>query len=269
MGKEKEESHEKEGSTSENEKVEVTYKFPKYVGFILGNEFCERYSFYGLRTILVIYLTYFIGYDEDLSTAIYHGFSVLAYLTPLFGAALADGYWGKYKVILWVSLLYCVGMIINAASTLPFLSSEEDEIRVANAILNMIGLIVIGLGTGGIKPCVSSFGGDQFHPKDTKNTGLFFDLFYWSINAGSLISTFLSPLLRGMTCGALGTSDSCFFLAFGIPVILMFVAVLAFLFGTKYYKRVPPSGFNIFWEVIKCIFLGWFRKVTAEAKEKG
>lgn len=47
---------------------EKDFKFPYYVGFILGNEFCERYSFYGMRTILVIYLTYFIGYDEDTST---------------------------------------------------------------------------------------------------------------------------------------------------------------------------------------------------------
>ena len=66
--------------------------FPKHVGFILGNKFCERYSYYGLRTILTLYLTYFIGYDENTSTVIYHTFAVLVYIWPLFGGMLADSY---------------------------------------------------------------------------------------------------------------------------------------------------------------------------------
>ena len=152
-------------------------------------------------------------------------------------------------------------MVINALSTLPQLSPADSDFKTLNAVLNGIGLLVIAIGTGGIKPCVSSFGGDQFHPEDDKNTSLFFDLFYWAVNAGSLISTFVSPLLRESTCGSLGTEDSCFFIAFGVPVILMAIALFAFLAGTKYYQRNPASGFNIFWEVIRCIFLGAFRKV--------
>ena len=76
--------------SSNNEVAEKSYPFPYYVGFILGNEFCERYSYYGMRTILVLYLTYFIGFDENTSTVIYHAFTVLAYTWPLFGGALAD-----------------------------------------------------------------------------------------------------------------------------------------------------------------------------------
>ena len=245
--------------------IEPDYPFPKYVSFILGNEFCERYSFYGLRSILVLYLTYFIGFDEDNSTVIYHGFTVLAYLTPLLGGAIADGYLGKFKTILYLSILYEVGMIINAASAIPFGSYEEGEQRTYNGVACIIGLIIIGFGTGGIKPCVSSFGADQFKSDDVKNTSAFFDLFYWAVNAGSLISTFVSPLLRESTCGSLGTSDSCYFLAFAIPAVLMLVAIGVFLFGNRYYKKVPPSGRNIFWEVVCCIFWGAVRKVPEGA----
>lgn len=94
-------------------------------------------------------------------------------------------------------------------------------------------------------------------------------MFYWSINAGSLISTILSPTLRRLDCGKLGTEDQCFFLPFVIPTCLMAIAILFFVIGTKYYTRVPPSGNNIFWDCLKCLFFGMFRKIPEEAKEKG
>ena len=202
------------------------YPFPKYVGFILGNEFCERYSYCGLRAVLVLYCTYFIGFDEDTSTVIYHGFTVLAYLFPLLGGAIADGYWGKFKTIFWLSLVYSAGMITQAIAAIPLGGYEDGDFRTPNAILCVTGLVIIACGTGGIKPCVSSFGGDQFESDDVKNTTLFFDMFYWAINAGSVISTFVSPVLRQTTCGSLGTDKSCYFLSFAVPAILMLCAIL-------------------------------------------
>ena len=166
------------------ESGEKTFPFPYYVGFILGNEFCERYSYYGMRTILVLYLTYFIGYDENTSTVIYHAFTVAAYTWPLFGGALADSYLGKYKTILYISICYVVGMIINTIGTLPQLTEESyngTNVRTVNAAFTLVGLFVIAFGTGGIKPCVSSFGGDQFEEEDKANTRTFFDLFYFSV----------------------------------------------------------------------------------------
>ena len=112
---------------------------------------------------------------------------------------------------------------------------------------------------------MSSFGGDQFELDDEKNTATFFDVFYWAINAGSLISTFSSPIIRQMTCGAFGTKDSCYFLAFGIPALLMVVAVFMFVFGTKHYIQNPPSGQNIFWDCIRCIWYGAWNKVPENA----
>lgn len=88
----------------------------------------------------------------------------------------------------------------------------------------IIALLLIAFGTGGIKPCVSAFGGDQFKlPEQERYLGYFFSLFYFSINAGSLISTFLTPILRAdVKC--FGEND-CYSLAFGVPGMLMITSI--------------------------------------------
>ena len=240
------------------------YPFPMYVGFILGNEFCERYANTGLRAILTIFLFGFVGFDKDLSTVIYHLFEVMAYMMSLFGAALADGYWGKYKTILRLSIVYAIGMIVIAVSAIPF-DDGSSTYRAVNAGLVATGLIVTSIGTGGIKPCVSSFGGDQFETDDVKGTSTFFDLFYWAINAGSLISLFVSPILRTTTCGSLGTEESCFFLAFVIPAGLFIVAIALFIFGDRYYKKKPPSGTNIFVDTLLTMWYGLWNKIPKDS----
>ena len=124
----------KQRETKNTETGEITlekvYPFPKYIGFILGSEFCERYAYYGLRSILPLYLTYFIGFDEDSSTVIYHAFVTLSYLFALLGGAIADGYLGKFKTILYLSCIYAVGVIVQAAGALPFLTSEGQDFRI-------------------------------------------------------------------------------------------------------------------------------------------
>lgn len=89
---------------------------------------------------------------------------------------------------------------------------------------SLLGLLIIALGTGGIKPCVSAFGGDQFvRPQQDRQLEQFFSYFYISINAGSLLSTLLTPVLReDVQCFG---QTSCFSLAFGVPAVLMIVAV--------------------------------------------
>ena len=124
-----------------------------------------------------------------------------------------------------------------------------------NDVLTYIALLVIAIGTGGIKPCVSSLGGDQFADNEVgrEQVAGFFSLFYASINAGSLLSTFISPILREeVECF---DREDCFFIAFLIPAILMFVAILAFLFGKSYYVTNKPSG-NIFVAFCKATWAG-------------
>ncbi|GMS95415.1 hypothetical protein PENTCL1PPCAC_17590, partial [Pristionchus entomophagus] len=75
------------------------------------NEFCERFSFYGMRSVLTIYLINFLGYGNNSATVLFHAFTVLAYTTPLFGSMLADGYIGKFWTIFFLSIVYAAGQI--------------------------------------------------------------------------------------------------------------------------------------------------------------
>lgn len=121
--------------------------------------------------------------------------------------------------------------------------------------LTVIGLILIGLGSGGIKPCVAAFGGDQFKiPEQAKQLATFFSFFYFSINAGSLIATYLMPILReDVHC--FGDLD-CFSLAFGVPGVLMIVSIVVFVAGRSLYTVKEPKG-NVIVDVTKCILVSF------------
>jgi len=242
--------------------IEEDTPYPYYVFFILGNEFCERYAYYGMRSILVIYLTYFLGFGKDESTIIYHTFAALCYFFPLIGGILADSYWGKFHTILWLSIVYCIGMALMAVSAVPQLNEGLDVPGTINDVLALVALLVVAIGTGGIKPCVSALGGDQFKDTEKGKEQLsgFFSLFYASINAGSLLSTFISPLLRETEC--FNRAD-CYFIAFIVPACLMVVAVIAFVMGKSKYIVKKPSG-NIFAEFIKATWNGLRNKCKSK-----
>ena len=101
---------------------------------------------------------------------------------------------------------------------------------------------MVGAGSGGRKPCISAFGGDQFkQPEQEKQSKLFFSIFYWAVNLGSLTAKLVTPKLRsGVSC--FGT-DECYPLAFGVPAALIFVAILFFLLGKVFniYKINMPD----------------------------
>ncbi|KAK9499515.1 hypothetical protein O3M35_002540 [Rhynocoris fuscipes] len=234
-------------------------KYPKSVFFIIGNEFCERFSYYGMRTILSLYLVQALNYTESTSTIIYHTFVMLCYFTPLVGGIMADSWLGKYKTILYVSLFYALGNIVLAVSSVTV-------INIPHAALSLVGLLLIACGTGGIKPCVSSFGGDQFVlPQQEVQLQRFFSVFYFAINAGSVISCFLTPFLREqVTCFG---QDKCYPIAFGVPAVLMCLSVVIFVCGRPLYKIKQPSG-NIVLDVVKCISHAIVRKVQVQKMEK-
>lgn len=209
---------------------------PKSVYFIIGNEFSERFAYYGMKAILFLYLKS-IGLSDKDSTASVHGFNALAYLCPLIGAILADSYLGRYKTILYLSIVYCMG------TTLLCLSSISNQ-----SFLVFVALGLIALGTGGIKPCVSAFGADQI----THSFSKFFSMFYFSINAGSLISMLLVPIIRKTSC--LG-SETCYPIAFGLPAIVMCSSILIFYAGSSlYHHQEPQNVFFTVFDVIKNAF---------------
>src|SRR6185295_9158541 len=131
-------------------------KMPSGIPFIIGNEAAERFSFYGMRSILYVFMTkYLLDWSgekavmtKDDATACYHLFVALNYAIPVLGSILADVWWGKYKTIIWLSLVYCLGHVA--------LSIDDTRLGL------FAGLSLIALGSGGIKPCVSAQLGDQF-----------------------------------------------------------------------------------------------------------
>jgi len=209
---------------------EKSDRYPPQIRFIIGNEVCERFSFYGMRNILTIFLIQYLLASEipDPATRqgaakeVFHTFVMGVYFFPLLGGWLSDRFFGKYRTILWVSVLYCVGQFSLALS-----SGWKPGFYT--------GLILIALGSGGIKPCVSSFVGDQFDESNKHLVRGVFGLFYWIINFGSFFASLTIPLVLP----AFGPT-----VAFGIPGVLMAIATVIFWLGRKRYVDLPPSGPN-------------------------
>lgn len=204
--------------------------YPPQVKYIVGTEGCERYSYYGMRSILIVFMTQFLLMEKGHATEVMHLFMGVCYLLPLAGSYIADRFWGRYKTILYLSLFYCLGH-----ATLSIFEKYEWGLYA--------GLSLIALGAGGIKPCISAFVGDQFKADQKELLTKVYSLFYWMINFGSFFSTILTPL----TLKYYGPT-----LAFGIPGILMFIATFVFWLGTRHYVRVVPSGSDkdSFWTIL-------------------
>uniref|UniRef100_A0A913I8J5 Major facilitator superfamily (MFS) profile domain-containing protein n=1 Tax=Strongyloides stercoralis TaxID=6248 RepID=A0A913I8J5_STRER len=221
---------------------QMVKKWPKSTFCIIGNEFCERFSYY--------------GFDNSKATIFFHAFTVCAYTSSLVGSVLADGYIGKFWTIFSISLVYASGQVILAVSSTI---SKGSSIHPG---LDITGLAIIAFGTGGIKPCVSAFGADQFPAHYTTMISHYFSIFYFMINAGSTISMILTPEFRATPC--LGY-DSCFPLAFGIPAVLMLVATGVFMIGSFAYVKLPPKE-NIVFRVAGTIAVALKNKISKSNK---
>ncbi|NXB99271.1 S15A1 protein, partial [Orthonyx spaldingii] len=243
--------------------------FPLSIFFIIINEFCERFSYYGMKAVLILYFKYFLHWEDNFSTAIYHTFVALCYLTPILGAIIADSWLGKFKTIAYLSIVYTIGQAVLSVGSINDLTDHNRDGSPDNVALHialsMIGLILIAVGTGGIKPCVSAFGGDQFEDDQEEQRSTFFSLFYLAINSGSLLSTIVTPNLRATECG-IHTKQRCYPLAFGVPAILMAVALVVFLIGSKMYKKVKPQG-NVILQVSKCVGFAIKNRFQHRSKE--
>jgi POT family proton-dependent oligopeptide transporter len=212
---------------------------PRQIPYIIGNEACERFSFYGMRNILTVFLIQHLLLreipDEEArkgaAKATFHLFVSGVYFFPLLGGYLADRWLGKYRTILYLSFLYVVGH--------GLLALFEDHKPGFYA-----GLFLIALGSGGIKPCVSAMVGDQFDDQRKHLASKVFAIFYWSINFGSFFASLLIP----KTLKVYGPK-----VAFGIPGVLMAVALVIFWLGRHHYVIRPPTGrtAHSFWRVVR------------------
>jgi POT family proton-dependent oligopeptide transporter len=196
-------------------------RFPPQIPFIMTSEGAERFSFYGMRSILTVYMVQFLLLARHEAEASYHYFVMANYLMPLVGGWLADRFLGRYRVILLLSLGYVAGHAVVAAV----------ETRAGL----YAGLALIAIGAGGIKPCVSAFVGDQFRPDQKSLLAKVYGLFYWMVNLGSATATLLIPWLLRRHGPAV---------AFGVPGVLMALALVVFVAGRRRYVYVAPTGPN-------------------------
>jgi POT family proton-dependent oligopeptide transporter len=192
---------------------------PSGIPYIIANEFAERFCYYGINSILAIYLVQSMHFGEAQSTTWVSLFKSGAYFFPLLGAVISDVFWGKFRTVITFSFAYSAGCVILALA--------RDPQMIA------IGLFMVAFGTGGIKPCVSTNVGDQFTSANQHLIQRAFSWFYLAINAGSLISIPLCPWLLP-TFGPT--------VAFGVPAAMMIVATVAFWAGRKRFAVVPPAG---------------------------
>ena len=202
-------------------------RLPAGIPYIIANEAAERFSFYGMRAILVVFMTGYLldaqGNAAPMAEAEargwYHLFVSAVYFTPLLGALLSDVLLGKYRTIMLLSLLYCAGHLALAL----------DHTRIGLAI----GLGLIALGAGGIKPCVSAHVGDQFGQQNSHLLATVFGWFYFAVNLGGFLSMLITPWLM-RTQGAAT--------AFALPGLLMLAATLIFRAGRFRFVHIPPAG---------------------------
>ncbi len=199
---------------------------PPGVFHLVANEGAERFSYYGMRAILVVFMTSMLmnaqgelsPMEEVEAKKYFHWFLSSVYFFPFVGALLADAWWGKYKTIIILSLVYCAGHVALGL----------DHTRLGL----IVGLTLIAIGSGGIKPCVSANLGDQFGPMNRHLLPRAFSWFYFAINVGAFCSMMVTPfLLKQFGPG----------LAFGVPGLLMFLATLIFWSGRRQYAHVPPG----------------------------
>lgn len=201
-------------------------KMPKGIPYIVGNEAAERFSFYGMKAILMVFMTeYLVGSSGELNVMSnteaqlwYHSFVTCVYFLPLAGALLSDLFWGKYRTIMVLSIVYCFGHLALAM----------DETRIGL----LLGLTMIAIGSGGIKPAVSAHVGDQFSKANGHLLEKVFGYFYFSINFGSFFSFMLTPLLLKYYGPQV---------AFGVPGALMILATLMFWVGRNKYVSIPAD----------------------------
>ncbi|CAI0475546.1 unnamed protein product [Linum tenue] len=210
--------------------------------YIIGNECCERLAYYGMSSNLVLYFKNRLNQSSATATKNNSDWSGTCYITPLLGAFLADAYLGRYWTIAGFSIIYVFGMtLLTMSASMPGLRpacTAEDKCQSTDgqSAVFFVALYMIALGTGGIKPCVSSYGADQFDdadPVEKEHKASFFNWFYFSINVGALIASSVLVWVQDNVSWGWGL---------GIPAIAMAIAVVSFFTGTRKYRYQKPGG---------------------------
>jgi len=205
--------------------------------FIFSGELAERASFYGMKAMLLLYLVQVFGYSNSDASSAYHIYVAACYFTPLIGGLIADQFLNKYWTIVLFSVPYLIGQFI---------------VGLSNEYLMFGALALLTLGSGIIKPNISTLMGktyDQQRPGQKALLNQAFTWFYVAINIGSAFSTLACPALRDHfgkldpETKVLADPQTGYFVAFLFPALLMIVALTLFALGKRYYA-VEELGFR-------------------------
>ncbi|KAJ2626494.1 peptide transporter ptr2, partial [Coemansia sp. RSA 1694] len=257
--------------------VRVSDKLPISAYFVVATEFCERFCYYGASGIFNNYISN--GYKvpgsnpgaidggKQMATGLTNFFQFFCYICPIFGAIVADQWLGKYKTILIFACVYMVGNLVLTLTSIP------ASIHAGGALPGLIiAMIIIGLGTGGIKPNVSPMVAEQYTrtrpfvrrlkngkevlvDRDTTIQSMF-NWFYWSINLGSLSAIATSELEHNVD----------FWAAYLLPTLMFAVCILVFWLGRNRYVHNPPTG-SILLRAVSCLTAG--ARQSRAAKKAG
>ncbi|GJJ71321.1 hypothetical protein EMPS_03671 [Entomortierella parvispora] len=237
-------------------------KMPKAVYFILPNEFGERFCYYGVQPNLNKYFRAVTGMSVVDAKVFSTAFTMLAYFFPLIGAALSDSFLGKWWTIISFSVIYMIGMIMVTVFAIPNLLGPLGTV---SNFVTFLPMLIIAIGTGGIKPCVSSHGGDQYLPAQEAGKDFFFNVFYVAINIGGLLTQFIVPELTKLHCYG---QDKCYAGAFLLPTLVFIISLAVFAAGHRFYRIVPPMGEFLPLKAVQATVLAARRHYVATPEER-
>ena len=201
---------------------------PRGLYLLFITEMWERFSYYGMRALFMLYMTQSLLFDKEFSSEIYGSYTGLVYLTPLLGGYIADRYWGNRRSILWGALMMAVGQFLMFLSACYF-----HEVFLAKWLM-FAGLGTLILGNGFFKPNISIMVGDLYEPGDKRKDSAF-TIFYMGVNVGATIA----PLWCGLV-GNTGHPED-FKWGFLSACIGMLIGAAVFQFYKDKYL-VTPDG---------------------------
>lgn len=208
--------------------VTTTVKHPKGLYFVFSISIAERFGYYGMRVLFVLYMINALMMDKDLSALIYGNYTGLVYLTPLIGGYVADKYWGMRRSTFWGTVLMVIGQLLMFFSALYFQYPGPAR------WLMYLGLGALIFGNGFFKPNVSTFVGQLYEPGDRRLDSAY-TIFYMGVNLGA----FVAPLI----CGFLGdTGDPADFKwGFLVAAIVSLLCLILYVLRKDKYL-VDPAG---------------------------
>ncbi|KAJ9086745.1 hypothetical protein DSO57_1001004 [Entomophthora muscae] len=227
--------------------------WPKAIAFILPNGLGERFGYFGTRVLLNQYLKAAFGLANGKAKSYVHLFNALSYIFPVMGGAISDSYLGKFNTAIIFYLVALVGSIMICVFSINGVVGEFGKYPIWSFIFP---IILFTLGSGSAKPCMVSFGGDQF--KDLTKLNKYYAIYTMVLNIGILLAVTLIPMIKGL----LGYP-----LAYSVCSSVMIVSLTVLISGKRTYNIFPPQGEFLPWKITKLASHAAARKLKRHEAE--